>query len=156
LQLSQDLDLEETTPTISFHALVNINTPKSLNIQGYIKNKKVMVLIYSSSTHNFINYKLAKYVNCFVFPTQGFQLLIADEGTIIFFGKCHSINLNIGESILNSPMITIQIGGANVLLGVEWFQSLGTIAINFQDIFMRFSLEGKEIDLRGIQKRLLQ
>ena len=48
-------------------------------------------------------------------------------------------------------MISIQMGGVDVVLGVQWLQSLGTMALNFQDPFMRFSLEGKEIELRGIQ-----
>jgi hypothetical protein len=30
-------------------------------------------------------------------------------------------------------------------------QSLGTMALNFQDHFVKFSLYGKEIELRGIQ-----
>jgi hypothetical protein len=68
LKPSRDLDLEYTTPMISCHALDGINTPQTLKIKGYIKNKKVTVLIYFGSTHNFINYKLAKYLNCFVFP----------------------------------------------------------------------------------------
>jgi hypothetical protein len=42
-------------------------------------------------------------------------------------------------------------GGVDVVLGVQWLQSLGTMALNFQDHFMRFSSEGKEIDIRGIQ-----
>jgi hypothetical protein len=48
-------------------------------------------------------------------------------------------------------MISIQMGGVDVVLGVQWLQSLGTMALNFQDLFMRFSSEGKEIELRGIQ-----
>jgi hypothetical protein len=67
LEPSQDLDLEETTRTISCHALANITTPKTHNIEGYIKKKNVTVLINFGSTHNFINYKLAKILNCFVF-----------------------------------------------------------------------------------------
>ena len=42
-------------------------------------------------------------------------------------------------------------GGADVVLGVQRLQSLRTIAFNFQELFMKFSLEGKEIELRGIQ-----
>jgi hypothetical protein len=151
LEPSQDLDLEETTPMISCHALVDISTPQTLKIQGYIKNKKVTMLIDSGSTHNFINYKLAKDLNCFVFPAPEFQVMIADGGTINCSGKCHSIKLNMGEYLLDSPMISIQMGGVDVVLGVQWLQSLGTMALNFQDLFMRFSLEGKEIELRGIQ-----
>jgi hypothetical protein len=48
-------------------------------------------------------------------------------------------------------MIVIQMGGVDVLLGVQWLQSLGTMALNFQDIFMIFSSYEKEIELRGIQ-----
>jgi gas vesicle protein len=56
---------EELTPTILCNALAGISTPQTLNIEGYIKKKKVIVLIDSSNSHNFIHYKLAKYLNCF-------------------------------------------------------------------------------------------
>jgi hypothetical protein len=36
---------EELTPTISCNALAGISTPQTLKIEGYIKNKKVIVLI---------------------------------------------------------------------------------------------------------------
>ena len=51
---------KEITPTISCHALAGISTPQTLKIEGYIKKKKVTVLIDSGSTHNFIHCKLAK------------------------------------------------------------------------------------------------
>ena len=55
-----------------------------------------------------------------------------------------------GEYVLTRSMLSIPMGGANVVLGVQWLQSLGTIDFNFQEIFMKFSAEGKEIELRGI------
>jgi hypothetical protein len=48
-------------------------------------------------------------------------------------------------------MISIQMGGVDVVLGVQWLQSLETMDLNFQDLFMRFSLDGKEMELRGSQ-----
>ena len=78
---------EELTPTISCNALAGISTPQSLKIEGYIKNKKVIVLIDYGSTHNFIHYKLSKALNCFVYPTPEFQVMIADGGTINCSGK---------------------------------------------------------------------
>jgi hypothetical protein len=73
---------EELTPMISCNALARISTPQTLKIEGYIKKKKVIVLIDSGSTHNFIHYKLAKALNCFVYPVPEFQVMIADGGTI--------------------------------------------------------------------------
>jgi hypothetical protein len=80
---------EELTPTISCNALAGINTPQTLNIEGYIKKKKVIVLIDYGSTHNFIHYKLAKALNCFVYPVPEFEVMIADGGTINCSGKCN-------------------------------------------------------------------
>jgi hypothetical protein len=73
---------EELTPTISCNALARIITPQTLKIKGYMKNKKVIVLIDSGSTHNFIHYKLAKDLNFFVYPVPKFQVMITDGGTI--------------------------------------------------------------------------
>ena len=43
-----------------------------------------------------------------------------------------------GEYVLNILMLSIPMGGANVVLGVQWLQSLGTIAFNFKEIFLNF------------------
>ena len=47
-------------------------------------------------------------------------------------------------------MFSIPMGGVDVVLGVQWLQSLGTITFNFQELFLNFIWEGKEIELRGI------
>jgi hypothetical protein len=109
------------------------------------------MLIDYGNTHNFINYKLEKDINCFIYPTPEFQVMIVGGGTINCIGKCHSIKLNMGEYLWDSPMIAIEMGGVDVVLGVQWLQSLGKMALNFQYFFMIFSLEGKEIELRYIQ-----
>jgi hypothetical protein len=125
--------------------LDGINTPQTINIKGYIKNKKVIMLIDSGSTHNFINSKLEKLLNSFAFPTPNFQLMIADGGTINCSRNSHSIHFNIGEYLLDIPMITIQMGSVDVVLGFQWLQSLGIVALNFQELFMIFSSKGNEI-----------
>jgi hypothetical protein len=41
-----------------------------------------------------------------------------------------------GEYVMNIPMIYIPMGGANVILGIQWLQSLGTMDFNFGEIFI--------------------
>jgi hypothetical protein len=123
--------------------LAGISTPQTLKIEGYIKKKKVIVLIDSGSSHNFIHNKLAKALNCFVYLAPEFQVMIANGGNKYCLGKCNKINLMMGEYVMNSPMISIPMGGADVVLGIQWLQSLGTDAFNFQELFMKFSLEAK-------------
>ena len=109
------------------------------------------MLIDSVSTHNFIHCKLIKVLSWFVYLTPKFQEIIVDRWIVNFSWKCHNINLTMGEYVLNSPMITIgPMGGADVVWGVQWLQSLGTMDFNFQELFMKFSLESKEFELTGI------
>ena len=79
--------------------------------------------------------------------------MIANGGAINYLGKCHNINLNMGEYLLNSPMIATPMGGVDVVLEVQWLQSLGTMDFNFQELFLKYSLEGKEFKLRGIIRK---
>ena len=71
--------------------------------------------------------------------------MILDGGTINFSGEFHKITFSMGEYVLNSTMISITMGGANVVLGVQWLQSLGTMDINFQELFMKFSLKENKL-----------
>ena len=78
-ELPQGDELEMITPTIPCHALDGINIPQNLKGEGYIKNKKVMVLIVSGITHNFIPCKVAKDLNRFVYLALEFQVLIMEK-----------------------------------------------------------------------------
>eukprot|EP00253_Pinus_taeda_P005705 PITA_05705 len=108
--------------TISCNALAGITTPQTIKIEGNIKKKKVIVLIDSGSTHNFIHCRIAKELNCFLYLALEFQVMFTSGGTINCFR-------------------------------VQWLQSLGTIAFNFQELFMKFCVEGKEFELRGIGRK---
>ena len=76
------------------------------------------MLIDSGSTHNFIHCKVAKELNCFLYPAPECQVMVPNGGTINLFGKFHNIKLTMGEYVLNIPMLSIPMGGADVVLGV--------------------------------------
>jgi hypothetical protein len=78
---------EELTPTILCNALDGISTPLTLKIKVYIKKKKIIVLIEYGNTHNFIHYKLAKALDCFLYLAPEFHVMIVNGGTINFSRK---------------------------------------------------------------------
>ena len=62
----------DSQPIISCHALSSFSAPQTLKVVGFLKKQKVIVLIDSSSTHNFINKKLATLLNCFIYLAPEF------------------------------------------------------------------------------------
>ena len=109
------LEEEEMSLTISFNALIGITTPQTLKIEGNIKKNNIIVLIYSGSTHNFIHCKVAKELNCFLYLASECQVMVANGGTINCSGKFHNIKLTMGEYVLNIPMLSIPMGGADAV-----------------------------------------
>ena len=116
--------------TISCNLLAIITTPQTLKIKEDIKKKKVIMLIDLCSTHNFIYCKVVKELNCFLYPSLECQVMVENGGTINCSRKCHNIKLNMGEYVLTSPMLSIPMGGADVVLGVQWLQDRKSTRLN--------------------------
>ena len=86
-------------PTIYCNQLVGITTPQTLKIKGHIKKIRVIVLIDSGSTHNFIHCKISKELNCLLYPTSECQVIIENGGTINFSRKCQNIKITKAEYV---------------------------------------------------------
>lgn len=125
------------------NALKRITTPKNIKIEGHIKKKKVIMLIDLCSTHNLIHCKIANELNCFIYPTLECQVMVENGGIINFSGNFHNIKISMGEYVLNSSMLSIPMGGDDVVLGIQCLQSLGMIDFNFQELFSNFFWKGK-------------
>jgi hypothetical protein len=53
-------------------------------------------------------------------------------------GCCENLCLQIGDCSLKSHMFSIQMGGYDIVLGVEWLHALGPITMDFEELYMRF------------------
>ena len=57
-----------------------------------------------------------------------------------------------GGYVLNTTILSITMGVVNVVLVVQWLQSLGAIDIYFQECLLKIVSEGNEIELKGITR----
>jgi hypothetical protein len=53
----------EVEPVISLNYITGFSDPQTLNLIGYIKHRKVIILVDSGSTHNFIHRCIAQETN---------------------------------------------------------------------------------------------
>jgi hypothetical protein len=71
-------------PIISLNALTGFSTPQTLKIIGYIKYRKVIILIENGNTHNFIHRHIAQETNYYICTVNKVQIKISNGG----FMKC--------------------------------------------------------------------
>nr|GEZ55466.1 hypothetical protein [Tanacetum cinerariifolium] len=74
----------------------------------------------------------------------------------IVFSLSSDSNFSIhGEEIVIDVML-LPLGGCDMVLGVQWFPTLGNIQFNFKEMIMEFKYKGRKVALSGTKKSTLQ
>jgi hypothetical protein len=109
----------EVELVIYLNALTGFSTPQTRKIIGYIKHRKVIILVDSGSTHNFIHRHIAQETHCYIHAINNFQIMIANGGSMKCGGCCENVCLQIGDYHLKSHMFSIDMGGCDIVLGAD-------------------------------------
>jgi len=86
--------LHEVEPVISLNSVTGFSAPETLKIIGYIKHRKVIILVDSGSTHNFILLHIAQETHFYIHAVNNFQIMIANGGSMKFGGCCENVSPN--------------------------------------------------------------
>jgi 3-dehydroquinate synthetase len=131
-------DPPEVGPLISLNSFTGFSAPQTLKLIGYIKHRKFIILVESSNTHNFIHHRLTQEINCYICAFNNFQIMISNGGSMKCGGRCENVFLQIGEYNFKSHMFSIDMGGCDIILGVEWIHTLAPITMDFKNLTMQF------------------
>jgi hypothetical protein len=137
-------------PLISLHSLTSFSATQTIKLIGYIKHKKVIILVDSGNTHNFIHRRIAQETNFYIRAINSFQIMIANGGSMKCGGRCENVCLQIGHYQLKYHMFSIDMGGCDIVLGDDWLRTLGPIVMDFKELTMQFQQEGKKYQFKGI------
>jgi hypothetical protein len=75
-------DPPDVDSVISLNALTRFSAPQTLKLFGYIKNRKVIILVDSGSTHNFIHRCISQEFNCYICVVNNFQIMISNGSSM--------------------------------------------------------------------------
>jgi hypothetical protein len=70
--------------------------------------------------------------------------------------RCENVCLQIGQYHLKSHMFSIDMGGCDIVLSVEWLHTLDPILVDFKDLTMQFQQEGQHYKFPSITTGLLE
>jgi hypothetical protein len=114
-----DITPPEVEPVISLNDLTGFSAPQTLKLIGYIKHQKVIILVDSGSTHNFIHRHISQETHCYIYALNNFQIMIANGGSMKCGGHCENVHLQIGDYHLKSHMFAINMGSCDIVLGAD-------------------------------------
>ena len=79
------------------------------------------------------------------------KVMVADAKKIKNLGKCPNVKLQMQEYNQESDFFVVPLGRVDVVLRIQWLQTLGTYSANHQDHFTRFNWLGKGYKLYCFQ-----
>ncbi|KAL4555486.1 hypothetical protein LXL04_038106 [Taraxacum kok-saghyz] len=130
------------SPLIRYHTtcLYRLLFFWALRITGYIDNKPITILIDSGSTHNIVQPRIVHHLRLPTVPVRAFPVMVGNGAQLQCTGFCRDTQLQLDHTIFTVPLFILPIEGADLVLGMAWLRTLGTVVADFSIPQMTFPL----------------
>ncbi|XP_031494887.1 uncharacterized protein LOC116260570 [Nymphaea colorata] len=141
------------SPSGECHTVTNPSRPRSMRMVGAIQSKGVIVLLDSGASHDYIRTEVAQKVGCTLSPHRSLTVVVGNGARLTCQHVCRAVNLMMQGDLFIVDLLVLPIEGADVVLGIQWLETLGDIVWNFARMRMRFQKGegGMNVTLRGIK-----
>ncbi|XP_042065700.1 uncharacterized protein LOC121809231 [Salvia splendens] len=149
-QDSPPLDEELITEDIShLHSLTGGKRSVPFQVMGDIGITRVRILIDTGSTHNFLHSRFAEQLQLQLSRIRPFRVYVGNGASLI----CSHISRRTKLSIQGTDFLTdlhiLDVHGWDVILGMDWLESLGRISADFVGKTLEFQRDNKSVILQG-------
>jgi hypothetical protein len=137
----------DTEPTISIVALTGIQPRKGRTMQVFvtIHGTVLWALLDSGSTHNFVDSVAAARAGI-VFGTQaGLSVAVANGEHMSSSGYCNNLKIFITGDKFIINYYGLALGSYDMVLGIQWLESLGPILWDFKNCTISFVRHGRAV-----------
>ncbi|XP_062092349.1 uncharacterized protein LOC133798158 [Humulus lupulus] len=136
---------------VSLNALSNSANPRIFRIQAKQGEEKLEVLIDIGSNNNFIQESLATQLRFPWEETKWFKVYMGNGNFLICSKLCWGVELVLQGHLFVVDLYILPIYGLDVVLGMQWLQTLGLCIHDHKALTMEFSWQGSVVKLAGSQ-----
>ncbi|VFR01427.1 unnamed protein product [Cuscuta campestris] len=133
----------------SLHSLAGSPSPRSLKLAGSVKEMAVQVLLDGGSTHNFVHPAVAERLALTLHPVPPFRVYVGNGDSLRCAYSCPQTPLCLQGHRFDVDLYILEIHGPDIVLGVQWLQTLGTVSHDYSQLTMEFTWKGSPVLLRG-------
>ena len=130
----QEGGLEVRNMKISLKSLAGLTSNKSFKVEGEIGGRRVLVLVDSGALGNFLATRVAKELNLKVKKIPSFTIEVGTGQKEKGEGVCCRVELKVQGVNVIQNFFVMELGGMEVVLGMDWLSSLEKIEADFQEM----------------------
>ncbi|KAI3716153.1 hypothetical protein L6452_23281 [Arctium lappa] len=134
---------------VSLNSVIGFVTPKTMKLEGMVEDQKVVILIDSGAFHNFISSTLVEKLELPVNHTGGYDISLGAGGGLKGRGICKGVRVWMQGIEIYEDFLPLELCNSDIILGIQWLQSLGTMQVNWSTQMMKFQLGNEQVKLKG-------
>ncbi|TYK30579.1 ty3-gypsy retrotransposon protein [Cucumis melo var. makuwa] len=142
-------NVENLNIELSINSVVGLTNPGTMKVKGRVGEEDIVILIDCGATHNFIAEKLATKLGLTLQETPNYGVILGSGKAIKGKGVCRDIEVQMEGWKVNDSFLPLQLGGVDMILGMQWFHSLGVTEVDWKKLLLTFYHQGKKIMIRG-------
>jgi len=153
--LEPDHQPENTTTffQLSPQALTGQFSPRTLKLKGVFDGLTVSVLVDTGNNHNILQPRIANHLHIPHQPISNFSVMVGNVSHLHCAGFCSVIPITLQSHLFHIPFYLFPIQGVDVVLGMEWLQTLGPINADFSIPKISFTHDSITVTLTGDPKQ---
>lgn len=117
---------------LSLYSFMGWSSPTTTKLEGRLGKLRVVVLIDSGATHNFISPKTVQRARLKETITKYISVLVCTEITVSGSEVCKGVQLQLQAVRIISDFVILEPGCADIILGVQWLRTLCKCEVDWE------------------------
>ena len=143
--------LQEDFGKLSLNALSGTDSVDCIKLKARVKDKTMLILVDSGSTHSFISSHFVQLAQLPVVPIPARQVKLANGQVIMTDSKVCKLPWFCQGSTLYTDMIVLDMHPYDAILGFDWLTAHSPMNCDWQTKTLEFSEGDRTVHLQGLQ-----
>jgi hypothetical protein len=154
------LDMEDTLNaeygSLSLNALAGTEKGEALRLRPLVKNKVMLILVNSGSSHSFVSSSFLAVVGIIPVSAKPKQVRVANGDILISDKIVPQMEWWVQGHSFCTDMRVLELQAYDAILGFDWLITHSPINHHWEHKTIEFVYQGESITLHGIQQNALQ
>lgn len=135
---------------VSLQALVGIRTESSMVLPVMVKGERLMALLDTGSTHNFLQSATMRRLGLVPAAGEHLRVTVANGDNLRCAGVARDVPISIENEHFSITCVGLDLGCFDFILGVDYLRTLGPITWDLEAMTMAFQRDDHRVLWRGI------
>ncbi|WVZ20087.1 hypothetical protein V8G54_007409 [Vigna mungo] len=140
---------DEVNLQLNVSSIAGMTSKNSLKLWGTIKGNKVIVMVDSGASHNFLSPRVVGELGIQIEETRGYFVEVGNGQRLGSQGVCRNVELQLPTLMVKQDFYLFELVGVDVILGYEWLKSLGKFSADLGKHLLEIQGDGTIIEVRG-------